>query len=113
MDADTVLLFTRNGLGHGPEDLQILLAQRFLSLVLESGELPGMILFYTDGVRLVCEGSQVLSQLEELRTKGVILIICKTCLDYLGLTNQVKTGIVGGMPDIIEAMNRTKKLISL
>jgi hypothetical protein len=113
MDNDTVLLFTRNGLGHGPEELQVVLAQKFLNLVFESGELPGRILFYTDGVRLTCEGSPVVPILTEMEKRGVELIICKTCIDYLKLSDQVKTGITGGMPDIIEAMNRAKKLISL
>jgi hypothetical protein len=40
MEEDTVLLFTRNGLGHGPEDLQRGLAVKFLTLTLESSKLP-------------------------------------------------------------------------
>ena len=47
MDQDTVLLFTRNGLGQGPEGLQQDLAVKFLGLVAQSGQLPAKILFYT------------------------------------------------------------------
>ena len=50
MDSQTVLLFTRNGLGDAPADLQGKLAQKFLTLINESGMLPAKILFYTDGV---------------------------------------------------------------
>jgi hypothetical protein len=50
MDGNTVLLFTRNGLGHAPDELQQLLAGRFLGLIGDAGVLPGKILFYTDGV---------------------------------------------------------------
>ncbi|MHB1120700.1 MAG: DsrE family protein [Bellilinea sp.] len=70
-------------------------------------------MFYTDGVKLVCQGSPVLTLLEELEAKGVELILCKTCLDYFNLTQKVKVGIVGGMPDIIEAMTKAVKVISL
>jgi hypothetical protein len=43
----------------------------------------------------------------------VELVLCSTCLDYFGLRHQVQVGIVGGMPDIIEAMNAAEKVISL
>ncbi len=113
MNNQTVLLFTRAGLGEAPADLQGKLAQKFLTLILESDLLPAKILFYTDGVRLACSGSPVLYQLKQLEAKGVELVLCKTCLDYFGLSEQVETGIVGGMPDIIEAMSQADKVISL
>lgn len=113
MDRETVLLFTRNGVGQAPEDLQQGLAVKFLSLIQESGQLPAKILFYTDGVKLACQGSPVLEQLRVMETKGVELVLCKTCLDYFHLADQVSVGIVGGMPDIIEAMQKASKVISL
>lgn len=113
MDQNTVLLFTHNGLGSAPEDLRLMLAVKFLALINEAGGLPAKILFYTDGVKLVSQGSPILTLLEELEAKGVELISCKTCLDYFDLTQKVKVGIVGGMPDIIEAMTKASKVISL
>ncbi len=41
------------------------------------------------------------------------LILCSTCLDYFGLRDRVEVGIVGGMPDIIEALSAAGKVISL
>jgi sulfur relay (sulfurtransferase) complex TusBCD TusD component (DsrE family) len=113
MDGNTVLLFTRNGLGHAPDELQQLLAGRFLGLIGDAGVLPGKILFYTDGVKLACEGSPVLAQLRALEAAGVELVLCKTCLDYFGLADRVRVGVVGGMTDIIEAMRTAGKVISL
>lgn len=113
MDNQTVLLFTRNGLGRAPEDLQQGLAVKFLSLLEQSGQLPAKILFYTDGVKLACQGSPALEQLRAMEAKGVELVLCKTCLDYFQLADQAAVGIVGGMPDIIEAMQKAGKVISL
>jgi selenium metabolism protein YedF len=113
MDRETVLLFTRNGLGQAPEDLQQSLAVKFLSLLEQSGQLPAKILFYTDGVKLACQGSPVLEQLRAMEASGVELVLCKTCLDYFHLADQVAVGIVGGMPDIIEAMQKAGKVIHL
>ncbi len=48
-----------------------------------------------------------------MEQEGVRLIICSTCLDYFGLTDKVRVGIVGGMPDIIEAQGKAGKVITL
>jgi len=107
------VLFTHFGLGDAPAELQQKLAGIFLSLLNESDARPGKLLFYTDGVKLVCEGSPVLDHLRALEAKGVELIICSTCLNYFGLTDKVQVGIVGGMPDILEAMTRAEKVITI
>lgn len=110
---ELVYLFTRNGMGHGPADLQTALAKKMLTLSLQSGELPARILFYTDGVRLACDGSAVLEELRALETAGVELILCQTCLVTFGLQDQVRVGIVGGMGDILQTLQQAPKVISL
>lgn len=113
MDKDTVLVFTRYGMGDAPADLQQRLAGKFLSLLNDAGALPAKILLYTEGVKLACEGSPVLEQLRTLQAQGVELVLCQTCLDTYGLTDRVAVGIVGGMADIIAAMQMADKVISL
>jgi selenium metabolism protein YedF len=113
MDKKTVILFTRFGLGHGPEELQLMLINKFLGLLDESNQLPAQILFYTDGVKLACQGSPVLDVLKDLENRGVELVLCKTCLDYYGLTGQVAAGVIGGMGDIIESLQKASKVISV
>lgn len=110
---NTVLLFTRAGMGHAPEELQQKLAVKFLTLTLESGELPAKVLFYTDGVKLACTGSPVLELLKKIEAQGVELVLCSTCLDYFHLTDQVQVGVVGGMGDILESMQKSDNVISL
>lgn len=112
MEKDTVILFTRNGMGHGPEELQQVLVKKYLSLTLESHNLPAKLLFYTDGVRLACKGSPVIDELSALEKSGVELVLCKTCLDTYRLTDQVQVGIIGGMGDILEALQKAAKVVS-
>ena len=109
----TVLLFTRNGLGDAPEGLQQALVVKYLSLLAHEEEKPGQILFYTEGVKLVCEGSPVLGWLRSLEEAGVELIVCSTCLEYFGLVEQVRVGKVGGMFGILAALQNAEKVISL
>jgi intracellular sulfur oxidation DsrE/DsrF family protein len=108
----TAILFTRFGLGHAPEDLQLRLAGNFLALI-EAGEPPAALLFYGEGVKLVCEGSPVLDALKALQARGANLLICRTCLDYFHLTDAVRVGAIGGMPGIVEAMARVDKVVSV
>lgn len=113
MDKNTVLVFTRYGMGDAPAELQQLLAGKVLALLNDAALRPSKILFYTDGVKLACEGSPVLEPLRAMQARGVELILCSTCLDYFGLRDKVAVGIVGGMPDIIEAMQKADKVISV
>ncbi len=110
---NTVILITREGMGSADAALQNKLLETYLNLLLKNGTLPNAICFYTDGVKLVVEGSPHLEQLSQIEQRGVRLIICSTCLNYFGLTEKVRVGIVGGMPDILEAQTRAGKVITL
>jgi len=111
--AETVLLITRNGMGNAEVALQLSLIKKYFQLLLDSDLLPSVICFYTDGVKLVVEGSPIINLLKEIEKKGVHLIVCSTCLTFNGLQDQVQVGIVGGMTDIIEAQRRADKVITL
>jgi selenium metabolism protein YedF len=110
---NAVLLITNNGIGEGPEELQLMLVGKYLQLLLQNDSLPAAICFYTEGIKLTVEGSPVLEQLHELEKRGVRLIVCSTCLNYYNLADKVKVGIVGGMTDILEAQNRAEKVVTL
>ncbi len=110
---DTVILITRYGMGHADEKLQLTLIGKYLELLTQLPALPSAICFYTEGVKLVCEGSPVLEPLRRLETLGVQLVICSTCLDYFQLSGKVRVGIVGGMGDILEAQANAAKVITL
>ncbi len=108
-----LVMITNNGMGKGDQDLQHKLIKTYLKLLDESDTVPAAICFYTDGVKLVVDGSPVIEQLRMLEAKGVHLIICSTCLNYYGLADKVQVGVVGGMADIIEAQWRADKVITL
>ncbi len=112
---NTVLLVTNYGMGHAaqPADLPIKLIDKYFNLLLQGNNLPSAICFYTDGVKLTVKDSPVLDPLKKLEAKGVQIIICSTCLEAMGLSKDVQVGIVGGMPDIIEAQMKASKVITI
>ncbi len=112
MNKNTLIVFTRFGLGTAPVELQNKLGGIFLSL-LNQDTPPGTLAFYGEGVKLVCEGSPALDALRALATKNVTMVICQTCLDYFGLRESVRVGTIGGMGDIVAAMSMADKVISV
>ncbi|MFC2028892.1 DsrE family protein [Chloroflexota bacterium] len=107
-----VIVFKTDGMGMTDDQaLKEKLAKSYLNLTLMMEPLPAAICFYTDGVKLACEGSPVLEELEALEMKGVRLILCQTCLASFELMDKVQLGVVGGMGDIITAMWQADSVI--
>lgn len=113
MEKDTVILFTRDGLGDAPGELQRVLAVNFLGLIAQENYPPGKLLFYGEGVKLACADSPVLESLLQISKRGTDLVLCRTCLDYFGLLDKVAVGTVKGMPDILAALREASKVVSV
>jgi hypothetical protein len=109
----TLIVINQDGMGQADTELQHKLITTYLTLLDDNGVLPGAICFYTDGIKLALEGSPVLDLLQSLESKGVRLILCKTCIDHFDVANKVRVGIVGGMTDIISAQWAADKVITL
>jgi hypothetical protein len=109
----TILLITRDGMGAADVALQHKLLDPYLKLLIENGSLPFAICFYTDGVKLVVDASPLLERLSQIEQRGVRLIICSTCLNYFGLADKVRVGIIGSMADILDAQIKADKVITL
>jgi hypothetical protein len=113
IDSSTVILVTSDGMGDAEEPLRHRLLHTYLGLLADNGLVPAAICFYANGVRMAVEGSPVLDPLRKLEEQGAHLILCSTCLNYLGLMDEVQVGIVGGMTDIVEAQGRAGKVITI
>jgi selenium metabolism protein YedF len=109
----TVIIVSHNGMGHAEPGLSHKLMVTYLKLLRETNRLPAAMGFITEGVKLLVEDSPVLEQLQELEKAGVLLIACGTCLNYYGIMDQLKVGIVGHMSDVIDMQHKADKLISL
>jgi len=111
-----VLLVTREGLGHvGATDTQFGLEMfdRFLHALESQPVKPHAICFYTDGVKLVCDGSPALLGLKILQGQGVRLVACRTCLEHFGLSAKVAVGEVGGMNDIVALLTEADSVVTV
>jgi selenium metabolism protein YedF len=99
-----VFLIQSEGLGRGDDKLGALLMANFLRLLGENESKPKTIVFWNTGVRLVCEGSQVLGYLKRLEEQGIEILSCTTCLEYFNLLDKLKIGKPTTMIKSIQSM---------
>jgi selenium metabolism protein YedF len=83
--------------GSGDEELGRVLMRNFLYSLARTEVRPERVMFMNGGVRLACEGSEVLDDIRLLAENGVIVKSCGTCLDFLGLRSRLEVGEVGDM----------------
>lgn len=89
--------FTSDTLGTGDEELGRLLMRNFIYSLARQEAKPARLMFMNGGVRLVCEGSASLDDIAAMAEAGVVVKACGTCLDFLGLKENLAVGEVGDM----------------
>lgn len=107
------ILVASNLLGNGDEKLGETLMKVYINTLAETDVLPENLMFLNSGVKLTCEGSDVLDSLNTLKNKGVNIISCGACLDFYNLKEKLKAGEIGNMYQIIEIMNTSNNTIKL
>ncbi len=101
---DMTIAFSSDTMGKGSDELGKILIKSFIYTVSESTPYPSTMIFYNSGVKLTCEGSEVLEDLIELEKEGVEIISCGTCLDFLNMKDKLKVGSISNMYTIYEKL---------
>jgi selenium metabolism protein YedF len=99
--------------GRGYDELGEILMKSFLYSLTQMQEPPSAVVFANSGVELAVEGSESLETLKELVDRGVELIVCGTCLDYLKLGDRLAVGEVSNMQEIAETLAASPKVIAV
>ncbi len=100
--------------GAGDRELGYNLMKMALYTLAQGDSVPAHVLFMNDGVKLPAgEEQQVIDSLMTLTEKGAIVLVCGTCLNYYGIADRLKVGTVSNMYDILGAMQRADKVITL
>ena len=99
-----VILIQSEVLGRSNDELGMLLMENFLRLLGESQDKPKTLVFWNEGVRLICEGSWALGHLKKLEEQGVEILACTTCIEYFELVDKLKIGKPTTMVQSIQLM---------
>jgi selenium metabolism protein YedF len=111
--SDLVVFIDTDSLGRGSEELGRILMRSFLQTLEQSEFHPQKVILINGGVKLACEGSEVLEDLQELSVKGTEILSCGTCLDFFAIKKKLAIGRVSNMYEILNALARAGKVIKI
>lgn len=92
-----VVLVGSDTMGSGDDKLGSLLLGNFYRLLGEREELPKYIILWNGGVKTAAKDADTLPILKNLEERGVKIILCKTCVEYFELENEIAVGEIDGM----------------
>jgi len=108
-----VLVVSADSMGRGDDELGHILIRSFFHTLGEVEPRPDRIILFNTGVRLACQGSDVLDDLCALEADGIEILACGTCLGYFELKDKVAVGRVSNMYDIAETILGAGKVVNL
>jgi selenium metabolism protein YedF len=110
---DIVMVIASDTVGKGSDELGGILMRAFMHTLLEVKPQPHTIILMNNGVKLAVTGSTVLDDLKELSDNGIEILVCGTCLNYFGLTDNVAVGEISNAYTIAETMLQAGKVVNL
>lgn len=105
------VFFNKESVGTGNDELGFNLAKMMLYTLTQTDNVPAYVLMMNGGAKLACN-EECAAHLNALIDKGTTVMVCGTCLNYFGIADQCKAGIVSNMYDILTAMQQVSKVIT-
>lgn len=99
--------------GQGAEELGRILIKGLVYAFSQADEVPHRIVFFNDGARLTCEGSEMLDDIRELERRGCEVLTCGTCLDFHGIKDRLAVGGLTNLYAISEIALGPDKVVTL
>jgi len=110
--AEKVVVYINSHLlGVGDEALGSFLMKAFLKTLKDLERKPARLILINSGVQLASEDSKVLDTLRELSEEGMEIVSCGTCIDFYGLKDKMKVGVISNMYDIVQSLLGADRLI--
>lgn len=95
------------GMGVGEESLTENLMKGFLHTLATKETAPEHIIFYGEGAKLTCTGSESIEDLQILAEKGVKILTCGICLDYYELREELLVGGITTMGEVVDIVSNS------
>lgn len=110
---DVAVLVCQEILGGRDEVLGEVLIKGFLSTLADRDVPPRVVALMNEGVKLTLADHSASDSLKKLEQRGVVVLVCGTCTNHFGITEQVQVGTVSNMFEITEALFETKRTVTL
>lgn len=113
VEGGLVFFVDSDSLGRGSEELGGILMRAFLHTLGEADIKPEKIILVNSGVKLACEGSPVLEDLQTISSQGVEILACGTCLNYFELRDKLAVGRISNMYEILDSLSTTGRTVKI
>ncbi len=107
------ILISREIIGGNDRELGEVLIKSFLGTLVQMEFPPRYISLMNEGIRLALKGTSTCDYLQELERKGCEILVCGTCTNHFGVTEEVGVGVISNMFDITESLMKVDKVISI
>jgi selenium metabolism protein YedF len=112
-ETQSVVFIESDSIGRGSDELGRILMRSFLHTLAEGDFKAAKIIMVNSGVKLTCEGSEVLEDLRHLSGQGTEVLSCGTCLDYFGLKTKLQVGRISNMYEILSSLAQAGKVLKM
>jgi selenium metabolism protein YedF len=113
IQGDLVFFIDSDSLGRGSEELGGILMRAFLHTLGEAEVKPQKMILVNSGVKLACEGSPALEDLQTAASQGVEILACGTCLNYFELKEKLRAGRISNMYEILNVLSQAGKTVKI
>ena len=108
-----MVMCTTDRIGFGDDDLGLKLMISFIGTLKEMDPDLWRLVLVNNGVKLTIDGSELLQDLKELEDRGIMILVCGTCLDHFNLLEKKRVGETTNMLDIVTSMQLADKVINI
>lgn len=109
--SNVAVLIASSVFGQGDLELGRILMTAFIKTIKTVVPRPRTMIFLNSGIKLACEGSDLVDAIGELEREGMKVLCCGTCLDFYNLKDSLKVGVVSNMFDIASIMVSADKIV--
>ena len=106
------VLIASDRIGMGKKELGRLLLKGYVYTLTQFDTPPGCLVFMNTGVKLTLDDSDSLDDLKILAEKGVEILVCGTCLDYMNVRERLAVGRISNMYEIAGMLHENRGVIS-
>lgn len=107
-----VLQLRSDVMGDGDEKLGGILILAYLNALKELDEKPTHIICYNSGAKLATRGHDASQSLLQLQALGIEVIVCGTCANYYGITDELALGKISNMLTIAELLQQADHIVT-
>lgn len=110
---DVAVLVCQETLGGRDEALGEVLIKGFLSTLADRDTPPRVVALMNEGVKLTLADHSACDSLKKLEERGVTVLVCGTCTNHFGITEEVLVGTISNMFEITEALFEVERTVTL